>query len=155
MRHQRGFTLTEVLVVLGLLSFVGAAALSVIVFSQRLWLRQSTNVDATREASLALFNIVYGGGGRSGLRAVSDITTTTNGAVFFTRPNGTTGSYQLKDDTIVDETGRIVCRDVEELSFTRDDDDFLTVRLRVRNTHYRFSATNQVEAKVLLRNEWE
>jgi len=69
LRRMHGFTMTEIMVAMGVLSLVMAAAVPTFVMCQRTWARTSAELEATQEASLALARMTYGVGAQYGLRS--------------------------------------------------------------------------------------
>ncbi len=64
-----GFTLTEIMVTMGVFSLVMAAAVPTFIMCQRSWAMTSAELEATQEASTALARMTYGVGAQYGLRS--------------------------------------------------------------------------------------
>ncbi|MBN1673466.1 MAG: prepilin-type N-terminal cleavage/methylation domain-containing protein [Kiritimatiellae bacterium] len=154
-RRRPGFTLPEVLIALGLLTLVSAAVWSVYVFCQRIYGTQTVDIYATRDASMCLFNMVYGRGKQAGLRACVSATLVSEDEISFVRPDGSAGRFLHKDRRIVDEAGRVLCDDVEDFSISRTG-SVLLLTLKKIDQEGMFTSTNDLNTVVYLRNmKWE
>jgi len=72
-RGIQGFTLTEVTVATAILGLVVAGAISLYLLQQRAWRSTELDIAAAHEANMALYRVVYGAGGRRGLRTAKTI----------------------------------------------------------------------------------
>ncbi len=77
-KQKAGFTLVEIMVVLGIFSLVMAGALALYLFCQRLWIMTSLNLNASRDVNQAVNKIVYGQDRQTGIRAASEVQILTN-----------------------------------------------------------------------------
>lgn len=71
--YRQGFTLTEVLIAMGILGLVVAGGLSLYLLQQRAWRATELDIAAAHEANMALYRMVYGAGGRRGLRTAKEV----------------------------------------------------------------------------------
>lgn len=69
LKSEGGFTLTEIMVAMGVFSLVMAAAVPTFIICQRSWAMTSAELEATQEASAALARMTYGVGPQYGLRS--------------------------------------------------------------------------------------
>ncbi|NLB54909.1 MAG: prepilin-type N-terminal cleavage/methylation domain-containing protein [Lentisphaerae bacterium] len=67
--YRRGFTLTEVIIALAILSLVMAGAFGIFIIAQKSWYSTSLTMNASRDTSVSMSKMVFGTDGRNCLRA--------------------------------------------------------------------------------------
>lgn len=94
LQHRRGFTVTEVLLAVAVMSLIMAGAASVYFMCGRSYWISDVNLRAARATSLALQRITYGIYGSNGLRSAH-----ATGVVVTASSNGWTLDYDVPDGT--------------------------------------------------------
>ena len=77
-KPRMGFTLTELMVTVGIFSIVMAGMFPVYLACRRMWARMDLDLETTRRASSAMTAMVYGTGNNAGLRGARDMIMATN-----------------------------------------------------------------------------
>ena len=68
-----GFTVTEVVIAVAIMSMVTAAAFGIFIAARKSWLSTSLAMSASRTANMAMARMVYGIGKQSGLRSAMGV----------------------------------------------------------------------------------
>lgn len=162
LNRSRGFTLTEVMVALGVFSLVMASAVPVFVMCQRSWALTSVQLQAAQKASAAVERLVYGVGAQYGLRsAVSAsvvVTPGTDWRVSYMDIMGMSNSFtyssagrQLLYDGSDTAGSVVVGRSIAAASVTNSVDG-LAICVTAGVTEGRYTATNTMTTYVAYRN---
>lgn len=82
-----GFTVTEVVIAVAIMSMVTAAAFGIFIAARKSWLSTSLAMSASRTANMAMARMVYGIGKQSGLRSAMGVEINRNMTGAFTGTN--------------------------------------------------------------------
>lgn len=78
-RANHAFTFAEILVAMGVLGIVILSGLTFYIWQHRTWQTLDLNMRAAHLAHMAVSQMVYGAGGRRGLRTATDVSLVTSG----------------------------------------------------------------------------
>lgn len=81
--NREGFTLTEVVMALGIFGMVSAGAIGVYLTCSKTWYRTDVEMRVMKQLDLAMQKLTYGVGGTNGLRTAIS----TNVVIFYTNDN--------------------------------------------------------------------
>jgi prepilin-type N-terminal cleavage/methylation domain-containing protein len=171
MRTQRpgaGFTLTEVLTSLAVLSLVITAASVAYTMSIRVWRNASARISASSAASLVLtrctMGVDNGFGLRAGFLSSVDIASETNGwQIGFTAPTGVSGegratntlAYSVNSQTITYRSGTnsptIIGRNIVASSVGLDSDT-VTITVQAQATTGNTNVISEMSTAITPRN---
>jgi prepilin-type N-terminal cleavage/methylation domain-containing protein len=134
-----GFTLTEVLIAMGLSGIVLTAALAALSNNQRMWSATDNEMEGTGEAVRAVQLMVGGAYGNPGLRMAewdatvpTPVITNVLGSPACINYRYGTNNYFFKlteTDEIRDSSSNVVCRHVESLNFIRETEKPGTIKI--------------------------
>lgn len=184
-----GFTLLEMMIVVGIFSLVIAGTINVYIMCQKIWHSTSLKMQTVQDGSLAMARMVYGIGTNCGLRAAAGITVgnmrgyctsgnyplpanssdhyltagTPNGSWRITYSNSFDGvkwiDYNTAASNIVfwpdinsSSSRQLICNYVSGAAVSNTSGG-LSVSITVARNEGRFSATNQLDTFVEIRND--
>jgi prepilin-type N-terminal cleavage/methylation domain-containing protein len=156
-KPRMGFTLTELMVTVGIFSIVMAGMFPVYLACRRMWARMDLDLETTRRASSAMTAMVYGTGNNAGLRGARDMIMATNA-----------GGWTLQYTDVEDKTNRVVY-DLTNGTITATPGPFtigkyvtsaslvpvpagVNVLVEVRRTNGRYSSSCSLSSYVSFRN---
>ncbi len=154
LQFQRGFTLAEMLVAVGIGSVVIAGTMTLFVTYLRFYNSTSLMRNCASRASLALERMVYGVGANVGLRAAQSST------VSVTYPSGgwriqyntnLVFQYTVAAKTITDQANKIICSNVISSTLTYPTNS-CTISLTVVEVGGGRIVTNTMASTVQFRN---
>ncbi len=157
--RKAGFTVTEVLLASSIMSLLAAGCLTLYIMFQRAWRAAQVHMEADRQATLAVSRMLYGMGGRKGLRSAGHNSLALQSLA---------GGWNLTYVSYGNQTNRVEFRsapgtlelqpgalqlatNVADASVSQAVDRVF-IRVRVGITEGRFTATNEVQTAVRLRN---
>jgi len=160
--RRQGFTLTEIMVAMGVFSLVMASAVPTFIMCQRSWALTSVQLQAAQKASAAVERLVYGVGLQYGLRsAVSTsvvVTAGTDWSVAYRDIAGNSNQFtysssarQLVYDGPDTAGGVVVGKNITTATVSHSADG-ISIRVTAGVTEGRFSATNTMTTYVAYRN---
>jgi type II secretory pathway pseudopilin PulG len=159
--RKAGFTLPQVLIASAIAIVLLAGAFRVLWMCQTQWYRAQLSIRVAAECDTALRSLVYGVDGRGGLREASSATvvTSTNGWTLTYRDSDSrTNVYQYNSGarTIVYvPRSMVVCTNVISATVAASgSNDCVALGLVVRAVEGRYTASNQMNTSVHLRNRY-
>ena len=160
-RRKAGFTLVEVMVASTIALVILTAALGVLWMSLTQWYRMDLFMRAADDNTQVLQRMVYGSDGKGGLREAdgATIVSDTNGwTLTYVDADSRTNAYRYNRGprTIVYvQRSLVLCSNVVLASATTNAlNDGVTLRVVLRATEGRYSASNDMSTFVQLRNRW-
>lgn len=162
-RPDRGFTLTEIMMALFILSMVMAGVFSAFIACQKLWHSTSLDCASSNEGSMALERFVYGDGWTPGLRAayadsISVASTGSSWVLTYSTPDTTNNCFAF--DSVAKilsfrsgdaAQAHAAAMNVTSADLTPDSDG-IRLSIQLVMTEGMFSSTNNFSTYVCYRN---